>query len=239
MDGEKIKALVGRMGATVEARLPNYDRRFMLPWIGGKYDASSFKLLILGESTFHDPKSPFQNIDPRHACIGTCELGRWHAAGLLNAPKWRRTGNFFPSVVTYITGKGRLDFPPNEFAEVWEEWVFWDLVQEPLQSSMHRPTKAQFQYGWYAFGALIRLLEPAPDLVVVVGYSMRSEFIRLPKIQWRQLGQDGDYFEYLPATARLIFLPHPAWLPRVKRKAVDEHKRLLEITNRLRRQLPT
>ena len=218
------------MGSRVERMLP-LSQEFMLPWIGERYERTSFRLLIIGDSVYHDPKGPINWTEcPRLAAIGSCEEGRLHFGGMYDV-RWPGKGNFWSSVVTYVTG---AELAGEEFVNVWEDWAFWELIQTPLQGSRSKPSPEQFKLGWTAFDQLVRLLKPKPDLVVGLSCRMRDEFKKAYSGRFDRVDDSDDCFElmFFPTAVRVLFLAHPRSLLYKKRTALQVHGRFLEVVAR-------
>lgn len=163
----------------------------ILPWVGERYKESNPRILILGESVYPDPD---RNRHPHCAsAIYVAEVCRRQVAGLARRDDgfaWRATGKFGRNLATYLVGCAPLR--GEEFVKVWENWAFWELIQDELPDAKQRPFRDQWSAGWDAFGEIIRGLDP--HFVVGLGHRMRDAFACSP-----------------PRPTQIVFVLHPSY----------------------------
>lgn len=204
----------------------------VLPWIGSRYATVSPRILVVGESSY----LPNENSVPQMA-IAVCEVGRFERGGFYTntddqEQKKQPTGSFHLDIVTFITGhrlKGR------DFVDAWEDWAFWELVQDYLPDRKTRPTSEQLANGWNAFERLAGYFKESPslkpDIVVAVGYRMRDCPPKGVKEGFKPIGESPYFVRYRETAIPIQFVKHPA---SYGLNRLGEHDRIVQALGSLR-----
>ena len=192
------------------------DELTILPWIGLRYAQSRF--LICAESVWDDVETRQYPYPLKEAAIRVAEESRWRKPSLrsvsnrVTGKKFKTTGNFASNLFWYLTGcnaqRAQEKFPPLKYVEKWEDWAFWELIQDRLCTSTTRPTESQWEHGFIALLRLLETIEPKPALVIALGYGMGDQFKKFTKGKGGEVIRVGDrLFEF--GSAKILFVKHP------------------------------
>ena len=144
---------------------------FYKPWVGAKYKSSKPRIMLLGESVYGDvPK----------------EEGSEFVINMINAVYTQTWCNPYFTKVTNLLNQLNISWAANEF-DCWGNLLFYEYVQEPLDSARVRPTTEQWEKSEIAFEEILN--EYKPQLILVLGKEL---YKRLPELN----GDIQDNFKY-------------------------------------------
>ena len=144
-------------------------------WKGTRYNEgfSGVRLLVLGESTHGGGP------------ITSRGLVNDYIAG--RAKRWGNTYTRFLKILTQQTGP----FGPEARHALWSRIAFFNYVFESnIPAALRRPFTSEWSAGAGAFEARFLAIDPAPQAVVVWGYSLWGKLIA-EKIAQRAEGMEG------------------------------------------------
>lgn len=143
------------------------------PWIGSRYDSTSPKVLVVGESHYGIP------VTEREA---TTEIVRRQFG---EGKDVERTFERYRSLSAIErTVAGRQDLRADLSRDFWDSISLYNFVQAELSDVHVRPTSAQFSASVDAFCDVVLTLEP--DVVVVFGTQTWRHLPEDSRLQWKR-----------------------------------------------------
>jgi len=134
----------------IEENLKTINDLYWNPWIGESFSNSTDKLLIVGESHYADPKNN-ESIEKHKNVDFTKKVVSELAIKYLTTDK--RSGTLFRNLNLALIGQDSLKMEIRD--EKWNEFAFYNFIQEPMLSIKKRPSKIQVQQGWKVFIELL------------------------------------------------------------------------------------
>ena len=129
-----------------------------LPWIGIKYFSCppKYKLLIVGESHYHDNSS--ESIEKHNKESFTQEVVQDLAVNR----------NYYNTKMFKNLHLALCDHDDFQSDKLWELISFYNFIQRPMVTNKERPSKEDHLKAWAVFFELIDKLKPAKVLFIGV-----------------------------------------------------------------------
>lgn len=141
-----------------------------LPWVGEKYSASKYKVLIVAESHYTNGDKPGEVEKSKEQMLSDILCTRTVVKECPYNKEWQN--NMFDNLHRSLVGT--LDF---DRALLWDHIAFYNHVQRPMDYNgdvKERPTFVDFLKGWEVFVEVIKILKP--DICLFVGVEASNHF---------------------------------------------------------------
>jgi hypothetical protein len=177
-----------------------------LPWVGNNYESNDNKILIVGESHYHDEtkesSEKHQDLKFTRKVIEELAIDRYYYGTRI-----------FPNLHKALFRNDEFD--SNKF---WNLVAFYNFVQRPMNTNKSRPDYKDFYNGWNTFFSLAEILRP--QTCIFVGTSAANSL--MDSIQESEYSCNGVKWEDFISNAyaktatiekngnqiRLIFIRH-------------------------------
>jgi hypothetical protein len=131
-----------------------------LPWVGENYMNSNNKILVVGESHYQGTtdESIEKHKNPEFTRIVVNELAIQYLT------KDKRSGTLFRNLNLALDGIASNSVELRK--ETWNQFAFYNFIQEPMVDISKRPSKVQIKEGWKVFLNVISILQPKKVLFI-------------------------------------------------------------------------
>ena len=208
-----------------------------LPWVGENYNDNNIRILVVGESHYHDNTQ--QTINSSHSTSFTREVVNDLAINSLN-----KRSPFFQNFHLALLETNEFDS-----TKFWNQVAFYNFIQKPMTTSMGRPPRQDFVDGWKVFFETIRILKPT--LCIFVGTtaanyysnSIKSPFYKDFEIQWNDrignaYAKSTELYDESGNSTKVVFIKHTSkyfnwmnWNIYLRNKVPDELRWLSYLIN--------